>query len=287
MEMYEFMNTTSPVVYLYETTPPEELYPIWKEFPMLYGVAESWLPITDKIQPGVRNGWYYVSTYGRFKLYTGEMLPQYVSNAGYLRVNLFHDDLNNTRQHSCHRLVMNAFCPIENSEEYQVNHHDEIKTHNWLWNLEWMTGSENRMYSIMTGHIVCGAKITQDTAEQIGFLLANTRMTREEIAKEVGHGTTPNIVHNIATGISRLDIYFKYDLAKKRRYKQPASEEELNALAFDLHNMLNKNNSIYQYSAPKKREICKGIIEKFGMDSTDIALIRYLERLIYKYQHNL
>lgn len=287
MEIYEFVSTNNPIVMAYDITPYEELYHIWSQNPNLYGIAESWAPITSKIQPGVRDNWYYVSTYGRFKLHTGELIPQYISNAGYLRVNLFHDDLNNTRAHSSHRLVMKTFCPIENSDEYQVNHRDENKLHNWIWNLEWVTCSENRIYSIESGHIKCGAKIAQDTAEQIGFLLANTRMTREEIAKAVGKGTTPNIVHNIATGGSRLDIYFKYDLAKKRKYKQPASDEELLAMDSYLHGILVKNPDIYKYTSDMKRDICKDIIAKFGKDNTDISLVRYLERLIYKYKYNL
>ncbi|MCM1217913.1 MAG: HNH endonuclease [Lachnospiraceae bacterium] len=50
-----------------------------------------------------------------------------------------------------HRLVMNTFCPIENSEELQVNHINGHKDDNRLENLEWCTRSENLIHAFKTG----------------------------------------------------------------------------------------------------------------------------------------
>ena len=45
-----------------------------------------------------------------------------------------------------HRLVLEAFNPIEKMEELQVNHLNEIRNDNRLENLEWVTCSENLNY---------------------------------------------------------------------------------------------------------------------------------------------
>ena len=42
-----------------------------------------------------------------------------------------------------HRLELETFNPIDNSNEYDVNHKDGIKYHNWIWNLEWSTHKDN------------------------------------------------------------------------------------------------------------------------------------------------
>lgn len=50
-----------------------------------------------------------------------------------------------------HRLVMNSFKPIENSDLLQVNHINGVKNDNRLENLEWVTRSENILHAFQTG----------------------------------------------------------------------------------------------------------------------------------------
>lgn len=50
-----------------------------------------------------------------------------------------------------HRLMMNSFVPLENSEAMQVNHINGIKSDNKLENLEWVTRSENLIHAFQTG----------------------------------------------------------------------------------------------------------------------------------------
>lgn len=50
-----------------------------------------------------------------------------------------------------HRLVMMAFNPIENMDEFEVNHKDGNKLNNKLDNLEWCTSSENQLHAFKTG----------------------------------------------------------------------------------------------------------------------------------------
>lgn len=57
------------------------------------------------------------------------------------------------RKYSAHRLVLKVFCPIPDSDNYQVNHKNGIKSDNTVFipqtdgtlysNLEWCTGQEN------------------------------------------------------------------------------------------------------------------------------------------------
>ena len=45
-----------------------------------------------------------------------------------------------------HRLVLETFCPIENSELFEVNHLDRNIKNNFLQNLEWCSSSQNILY---------------------------------------------------------------------------------------------------------------------------------------------
>lgn len=46
-----------------------------------------------------------------------------------------------------HRMVMETYCPIESSENFQVNHKDNNPDNNHLDNLEWVTPAENIHYA--------------------------------------------------------------------------------------------------------------------------------------------
>ena len=63
------------------------------------------------------------------------------------------DDNNKKHYLQVHRVVLKTFNPIENMDNLEVNHKDEIKTNNCLANLEWMTHLENVNYG--TGHQRC------------------------------------------------------------------------------------------------------------------------------------
>ena len=91
-------------------------------------------------------GLYQVSNCGRVKslnyMRTGEiviMRPR-VHTGGYLRVGLC--KYNKPKDHYIHRLVLTAFVPNPLNKP-QVNHIDEIKNNNYVYNLEWVTQKEN------------------------------------------------------------------------------------------------------------------------------------------------
>lgn len=68
---------------------------------------------------------------------------------GYLRVNL--RTSKGTKFFMIHRLVLEAFSPVENSLALQVNHKDGNKHNNALENLEWCTQAENMAHSSRIG----------------------------------------------------------------------------------------------------------------------------------------
>jgi len=56
----------------------------------------------------------------------------------------------NRKAFSLHGLTATAFIPNPDNKP-EVNHIDGIKTHNWVWNLEWATRAENTQHAIDTG----------------------------------------------------------------------------------------------------------------------------------------
>ena len=107
-------------------------------------MEEIWKPI-----PGY-NG-YEVSNTGKVKSYKikkeGVLLTQSVTKKDdlHLKVRLI-NNAGEQKHIGVHRLVMLAFCPIENSELYEVNHKDGNCQNNNLDNLEWMTSEENHKH---------------------------------------------------------------------------------------------------------------------------------------------
>lgn len=71
-----------------------------------------------------------------------EIIP--LDNHGYLRVSLSKNG--EKKEYRVHRLVALAFIPNPDNKPY-VNHLDEVKSNNFVDNLEWSTKDENFNYS--------------------------------------------------------------------------------------------------------------------------------------------
>ena len=81
----------------------------------------------------------FVSKRGRVKNIDGEILKPKTTQTGYLAVRVAAK-----KAIFIHRLVMETWCPIPNSEEMTVDHLDHNKRNNDIRNLEWVTEKENR-----------------------------------------------------------------------------------------------------------------------------------------------
>lgn len=101
-------------------------------------VNELWLPI-----PGFEE--YLVSNLGRvFSKKTNRVLKPVKNGSGYLKVDLCKSG--GVYPKKVHRLVLSAFCPTLDST-LEANHINGIKTDNRIYNLEWVTRSENIRHS--------------------------------------------------------------------------------------------------------------------------------------------
>lgn len=87
---------------------------------------------------------YSVSTFGRVKNNrNNHILTHGVNTSGYPSLRISNSSGRKTFR--VHRLVATAF--IENPDKKEeVNHKDEVKTNNYVENLEWLTRSENFIY---------------------------------------------------------------------------------------------------------------------------------------------
>ena len=117
-------------------------------------------------------------------------ISEYFDKDGYKKVRLSNG--NGTRKvFSVHRLILETFCPNENSDKLQVNHKDGDKTNNHISNLEWVTCKQNVQHGYETGlyhnigdnnngeHKLC----TKQVLEIIDLLLSK-KMTIQAIANK-------------------------------------------------------------------------------------------------------
>jgi hypothetical protein len=112
---------------------------IWKEIPLY---------LTNQ-KPG-----YYISSYGRYKNNSGQIIDNHKHSTGYKRIHI------NYKKYLLHRLIALTF--LENPEnKEQVNHIDGDKLNNRIDNLEWVTNQENQVHKINTGLYKGTKKIIQ------------------------------------------------------------------------------------------------------------------------------
>lgn len=92
--------------------------------------------------------YYYITTCGRVISKKGVLANQ-INKKGYEYITLWCKNKRNKINKLIHRLVALAFIPNADNKP-QVNHIDEVKTHNYVSNLEWMTAKENSNYGTRT-----------------------------------------------------------------------------------------------------------------------------------------
>ena len=154
---------------------------------IVHRLDEIWLPITNI--PNLQD-WYYISNYGRiYSKFTNLLIAPRLIGRGYLIVTLRTKD-NKPIDLLVHRLVMITFNPINNPEDFQVNHKDGNKIKNYYNNLEWVTQEENMLHAYQQGLRKPGegvnfCLITESKAIEICKLLEMKKYTVKEISKIV------------------------------------------------------------------------------------------------------
>lgn len=116
---------------------------------------------------------YEVSNYGKIRRFQSTKVRKLSNIDGYLNVGI---DGNNFR---VHRLVAEAFIPNSRPDvAIYVDHINEQKTCNEVWNLRWCTQSENMIYSHgkivekidpITGAVLQTFRTVKFAAESLGF----------------------------------------------------------------------------------------------------------------------
>lgn len=145
---------------------------------------------------------YYVTDDGRvWSERTQKFLSQNKDKDGYMKVALCSSDLppKHVHRYSVHRLIMENFCPIEDMDQYQVNHIDGDKTNNALSNLEWVTCEENIRHAVENGlraKVNGAAKLTSDQVLEI-YNRSHNGETNVALATEFGvHPDTIGRIRN-------------------------------------------------------------------------------------------
>lgn len=135
---------------------------------------------------------YYVQDDGKiFSERTNKTLSVQLDKDGYEKVQMMSTD-GKRHRYSVHRLVLENFNPIENMNEFQVNHIDGNKRNNNLSNLEWVTCSENQIHAHkiglknQSGEHNNASKLTEEQVKEIINMLLEHKYQYGEIAKKFG-----------------------------------------------------------------------------------------------------
>jgi len=135
---------------------------------------------------------YMISDYGRVKSFKRKnyiILSQRKIKSGYMQVHFSIKGKEIRKLIS--RLVLETFKPVENMENLEVNHKDGNKENNKLYNLEWMTHSDNIKHAYkngllkkMRGEKNPSSKLKEEDIKLI--LLSDNNLTYKEIGKIFG-----------------------------------------------------------------------------------------------------
>lgn len=160
---------------------------------------------------------------------TGQKLKHYPINKyhRYVRIGLLIDG--KLRQKGLHRVLMETFCPVENSDSLQVNHIDGNRNNNSLYNLEWVTPSQNVKHAFdhglmkpMRGEDNPRNVLKEQQVVEICELLSNG-ITEHEIANKFN--VSPTLIHNIRNHIAWVDISSQYTFPDKKGNTRLSEED--------------------------------------------------------------
>jgi hypothetical protein len=171
---------------------------------------ERWLPVVGW------EGYYDVSNYGRVR----SLCPRGRKCQGIGRIKAMSEAvtgvvmvplerrLNGKHEKvlkSVYRLVMLAFQPIENPDDFEVNHRDGIRKNNFLHNLEWCTELENKAHAAANNLMPFGernfnCKVTSDGIKELRQRAANGETLAD---LSIRFGISETHTRNIIRGTQR------------------------------------------------------------------------------------
>jgi len=205
--------------------------------PVVSREPEQWIRIPQELFPNIKPR-YLISTFGRiYNEETNTIIPQNIryNKDKYITISLS-TIYGGHEYFQIHRLMMMVFNPIPNCELYDVNHKDGVKYHNWLWNLEWATRSENIQHALNNdlfnlGETRDNSKLTNDQVRLICEKISDGK-SPTEIANEMNieDCNINKIVMNIVGGYSWKHISKDYDFSNA--YKKPSvlTDEQIHSV---------------------------------------------------------
>lgn len=128
---------------------------------------------------------------------------------GYLRISL------KGEKKLVHRLILQAFEPKDNPDNFQVNHIDGCKNNNQKYNLEWCTSKENCIHAVRTG-LTSKSVQDEDTIHGICRLLEDG--WRNKDVADV-FGVSRQYIGDIKSGHTAKYISDEYNVNVRKRQR--------------------------------------------------------------------
>lgn len=229
------------------------------EFPEERYKNEIWDYITEFDISGVIPNRYKISTYGRLlDTVSGNYYPTGNANENSYPNHVFKLIDGNSITVNLHQLVAKKFKPIRPVDCDAIDHKDTIKHHNWVWNLDYVSRTENLNRAadkelFPTGEKHHSTKLTEKEVRRICELIAMD-VKPSDIREEIGP--------------DRLSKQTLSDIKSKRSWKK-VSDEYFSDKGSNKH----KYKSLSVHEENLIRKICSNI-EKLGYSATgrDIAI---------------
>lgn len=171
---------------------------------------------------------YLISTYGRVLSlnYAHHGLVRFVKpstkKSGYMEI-----DLSVDKKHFymlIHRLVAIAFIKNPHNKP-EVNHIDGIKSHNYIWNLEWATSKENIIHgyinnlkTIRRGEEIGDNIYTEKMVRKVCKLLVENKLTFKGISEKTG--VSYDMVRHIKNHKSWKHVSSQYDFSHYNKFRK-------------------------------------------------------------------
>lgn len=215
---------------------------------------------------------YWVSNYGR--LYSdkrgGMIICPNIESNGYCRITLITKDGREVRK-SIHRIVMESFMWFQGCDQYQVNHIDGIKYHNWLSNLEWATSEQNIQHAYRNNLIPSGenaslAKYSNETVLKIADLLMKDYRYQDISMIVFGeyNEVYRHLISNIANKHCWNYLLVGYEFPVYRTHKQLLSDNKLDEIYRDhLENHNIKPHDLCKLHVPNFDQMSKSDKERY------------------------
>lgn len=155
-------------------------------------------------------GLYAITSCGRVYSYKSKKFLKTSLLRGYARVDLHKNGVSHTYQ--VHRLVAEAYIPNPNNYT-QVNHKDEIKSHNYINNLEWCDAKYNCNY---------GNRCKRISEAKSKPIYCSTNNTRYDSAQDASAslGLVNKSINRVASGLRKSLHGYHFVYINKNKNKE-------------------------------------------------------------------